>query len=178
MATEKIKKIVKLLRVSNGGLFLWEPKRKPKVTWLSRHNSSIKSCLPLAFLKYAWSLAFSFSSAQLCDQSIGPKRLPPRLIRHLELRVGGWAESDDGICRSIWISRQLRLGFGGLYLTLFHPRMTHLSLDSLILISLFSFCACLSLFDSLCLVEFGRGSCSCWNPTGRDKSKEPILAVL
>lgn len=30
-------------------------------------------------------------------------------------------------------------GWRSLYFTLFHPRMTHLSLDSLILISLFSF---------------------------------------
>lgn len=68
-------------------------------------------------------------------------------------------------------------GWRSLYLSQFHPRMTHKSQDSLILISLLSFCTRLSLFDFSCLAELERGSCSCSNPTGWDKSKETILAV-
>lgn len=68
-------------------------------------------------------------------------------------------------------------GWRSLYLSVFHPRMTRLSLDSLILISLFPFYARLPPFDSPCLVEFMRGSCSRWSPTGWDKSRETILSV-
>lgn len=114
-----------------------------------------------------------FSSVKLSDQRVGPKDrpcLPPRLIRRSALRGG------EGLRRiRRWsLSISLHLGTkaapsGGrrsLYLTLFHPRMTRLSLDSLILISLFPLYACPPLFDSPCLAEFMRGSCSRSNPTG------------
>lgn len=46
--------------------------------------------VPALLVKFSCSLAFSEGPAQLCDQSVGPKQrpcLPPRLIRHLALRV-------------------------------------------------------------------------------------------
>lgn len=70
-------------------------------------------------------------------------------------------------------------GWRSLYLTWFHPRMTHLSLDSLILISLFPFYARLPLFDSPCLGEFGRSSCSHWDPHRlRQKQRDNPLCTV
>ena len=87
--------------------------------------------------------------------SVSPSISP---LQKFAIKALGWSVClHDAVCRSIWISaqRQLGLGVGGLlYLTLFHPRMTHSSLDSLILISLYSLCARLSLFDSLRLAGF------------------------
>lgn len=51
--------------------------------------------VPAQLISFSRGLAFCFSSAKLCDQSVGPRqrpRLAPRLIRHLALRAGNWGQ--------------------------------------------------------------------------------------
>lgn len=158
---------------------------KAEVIWLSLHNFYTKLRLHLVFLKFSCSASLSLSSAQLCDQSVGPKqrpRLPPRLIRRLALRFwGGGGVTHWGLSIYLHLSTKTAPSWGwrSLYLTRFHPRMTHLSLDSLILISLFPFYTRLPLFDSPCLGEFGRSSCSRWDPHRlRQKQRDNPLCTV
>lgn len=127
----------------------------------------------------AYSLAFAFSSAQLCDQSIRPKRrprLPPCLIGHSALtdmrprRDRLWSLS---ICLHVGTKTASSGGWRSPNLTPFHPRMTHLSLDSLILISLFS-PVCLHLILSAQL-NSGEAPVIDETPTSWDKSEKTIL---
>lgn len=84
----------------------------------------------------------------------------------------GW-EGVDMNHTSLSISLHLdkKTASSGGWRSLFHPRVTRLSLDSLILICWFPFYACLPPFDSPCLVEFMSGSCSQRSSTSRDKSR-------
>lgn len=53
--------------------------------------------VPTQLINFSRGLAFCFSSAKLCDQSVGPRqrpRLAPRLIRHLALRVGNGGQQQ------------------------------------------------------------------------------------